>query len=135
MTDFPHGPDENVFGDAEPARDVRLGALLRDHLGEVPMHDVDFASLSARISRGIASQVTSPWWSYAARWERRALPLALAAGLAAAAALWSLGSPAQLQASADPVAEVINGAPADAAARLLTRSMTGSRYDSSGDLE
>ena len=133
MTDAPHDPD--IFSAAEPARDVRLGALLRDHLGEPPAHDVNFGALSARIRLGIARQHASPWWSYAARWERRALPLALAAGLAAAAALWSLGTPAQLQASTDPVAEVINGAPADAAARLLTRSMTSSLYAGAGELE
>lgn len=133
MTDSPH--HENIFTNAEPARDVRLGALLREHVGTPPVHDVNFSALSARIRLGIARQQASPWWSYAARWERRALPLALAAGLAAAAALWSLGTPAQLQASADPVAAVINGAPADAAARLLTRSMTNSLYASTGELE
>lgn len=136
MTDYTHGPhDTNIFSRVEPARDVRLGALLREHVGEIPAEQVDFAALAARIRRGVASQVSGPWWSYAARWERRALPLALAAGLAAAAALWSIGVPAELQAAADPVAEVINGTPAADAARLVTRNMTNTLYATPGELE
>lgn len=135
MTDYTQGPDnQDVFGSGDPARDVRLGALLREHLGEIPVHQVDFAALSARIRRGVASQMT-PWWSYAARWERRAVPLALAAGLAAAAAIWSLRVPAELQAAADPVADVISGIPAADAARVVTRGMTSTLYATQGELQ
>jgi hypothetical protein len=72
----------------EPARDERLGALLRNAVGEAPVADVDWTALAARVGAAVRAQQAAPWWSYAARWQRRMLPMALAAGLVGALALW-----------------------------------------------
>jgi hypothetical protein len=118
----------NPFGTGEPARDARLGLLLRDIVGTPPVGQVDWTALARRIATATATPLHSPWWSYAARWERRALPLALAAGLAGAVALWGLGTPSQASTvsngSADLVTAVVSGAPADDAARSFARSVT-----------
>jgi hypothetical protein len=73
----------------EPARDERLGALLRDVVGDTPVGDVDWTALADRVGAAVRSQQAAPWWSYVARWQRSAIPLALAAGLVGALALWS----------------------------------------------
>jgi hypothetical protein len=128
MTDRDRVPPEsgNPFGTGEPARDARLGLLLRDIVGSTPTGQVDWTALARRIAN--ATPLHSPWWSYATRWERRVLPLALAAGIAGAVALWGLGTPSQLaaapSASADLVTAVAAGTPADDAARSFARSIT-----------
>jgi hypothetical protein len=124
-----HPPESgNPFGTGEPARDALLGPLLRDIVGTPPAGQVDWTALARRIATATATPLPSPWWSYAARWERRALPLALAAGLAGAVALWGLGTPSQSSGawngSADLVTAVVSGAPADDAARSFARSIT-----------
>lgn len=121
-----HEP-EDVFG-AEPPRDLELAALLAQVVGVAPIVDVDWTALSQRISAASARQRTA-WWSYAARWERRAVPVALAAGLAGALALWGLGIPAAPRPAtvamlSDPVAAMVEGAPAADAARSYARSIT-----------
>ena len=71
----------NPFDPAEPPRDEALAALLRQATGDVPAGSVDWDALASRISRALPARATPTWWSYAERWERRMLPLALAASL------------------------------------------------------
>ena len=115
-----------AFG-PEPARDTELGTLLRDVVGDSPDHSVDWTSLASRITSRVGAQASAPWWSYAAQWERRMIPLALAAGVVAAAALWSTTAPASTTALASAssfTTEVASGAPADDAASQFARSIT-----------
>lgn len=125
MTDSRHAPD--IFAAAEPARDRALGALLGEVAAVPQLDDADWVALAARIAVARAAQRTA-WWSYAARWERRAIPVAIAAGLAGVLALWGLGMPGlprggSAVALADPVAEVVQGTPAADAARTFARSV------------
>ena len=118
---------ENPFDAREPARDTVLGSLLQEIVGTTPSAQVDWTALARRISVAAALPVPVPWWSYAARWERRAIPIALAAGIAGAVTLWGLGSPPQLSvatANADLVTAVATGVPAEDAARSFARSVT-----------
>jgi len=127
MTDSrqaPHG-GEDIFG-GEPARDARLGALLADVVGRPP--EADWHALAERIATARTRQRGS-WLAYAGRWERRAIPVAIAAGLAGVLALWGLGMPATARATgavtpSDPVAAMVEGTPADDAARSFARSVT-----------
>ena len=114
-----------AFG-PEPAPDPALGALLRDVVGESPSHAVDWTSLANRIGRRAGEQATLPWWTYAAQWERRMIPLALAAGVVAAAALWSTTATTvtPLASASSLTTEVASGVPADDAASQFARSMT-----------
>ncbi|HTK48246.1 MAG TPA: hypothetical protein VL328_09740 [Gemmatimonadaceae bacterium] len=118
----------NPFAPAEPRRDEALGALLRQALGDVPDGAVDWEALAARITRALPSRASTAWWSYADRWSRRMLPIALAASLAGAFALWRAEEPAaQIVAqvgAADVVAEMVQGAPIEDAARTFARSVT-----------
>jgi hypothetical protein len=130
MDDSMHNgnPDDsfNPFDPAEPRRDEALGALLRRATGDVPMSAVDWDGLASRITRALPARTASTWWSYAERWERRMLPLALAASLVGAFALWNSGTPeasAQV-ASADLVADVVQGTPAEDAALDFARTVT-----------
>lgn len=114
------------MGDEEPSRDRRLGALLRDVAGDVPMASVDWPALAARIGAGVRAQQHAPWWSYVERWQRRAVPIAIAAGIAGLLAFWGTSaSPradvASAPTSADLVSEVVVSAtsPADAARSFL----------------
>ena len=88
MFDFP------APGEHEPARDERLGALLRVSLGDPPTSAVDWNALAARIGSAVRERRVAPWWSHVALWQRRAVPLALAAGLVGAFALFGAGSDA-----------------------------------------
>ncbi|NUO37315.1 MAG: hypothetical protein HOQ19_13950 [Gemmatimonadaceae bacterium] len=106
--------------DGEPPRDAQLGALLRESVGVPPMADVDWSALAERVSAAIRSQQSLPWWGHVERWRLRAVPLALAAGLMGALALWN----AQLNGreaaapfyAGDAITEVVSGASsADAA--------------------
>jgi uncharacterized membrane protein len=111
----------------EPRRDTRLGALLRDLLGEIPMDEVRWDTLAGRVSAAVRAR-QAPWWSYAERWQRRAIPLALAAGLFGATVLvhswvthpegFAFSSPA------DMVSAVVAGTPAEDAATLYTHAVT-----------
>jgi hypothetical protein len=115
-----------AFG-PELSRDVELGALLRVAVGETPSGDVSWTSLADRISVAIGAQRAAPWWSYATRWERRVIPLALAAGIAAAAALWTYSgatSPTQIATAHSLVTEVAAGTPAEDAASSFAGSVT-----------
>ena len=114
-----------AFG-PEPAPDPELGAMLRDVVGESPSHAVDWTTLAARIAARVGAQASLPWWSYAAQWERRMIPLALAAGVVAAAALWTTTATAAtpLASASSFTTEVASGAPADDAASQFARTIT-----------
>ena len=131
-----HNDPINPFDPAEPRRDEELAALLRRATGDVPVSAVDWDALATRISRAIPApaRVASTWWSYAERWERRMLPLALAASLVGAVALWKIAEPAAQGTvvaqvtSTDLLSDVVQGAEtADVAlryARTVTSEMT-----------
>ena len=115
---------------AEPARDEQLGALLRDAVGATPMADVDWSALAERVSAAVRSQHAMPWWGHVGRWQRRALPLAIAAGLVGALALWTDMAVARAEASAyvtsDVVSAVAAGVSSDDAATSYAGTVTGS---------
>ncbi|MDQ6635095.1 MAG: hypothetical protein M3Z10_10120 [Gemmatimonadota bacterium] len=110
----------------EPARDARLGALLRDAVGDPPMSEVSWPKLAQRIATAVHAHQGAPWWSYVERWQRRALPLALAAGILGALAFWGTTSARPADASTiDLVSAVASGtSPADAAS-TFAHSVTG----------
>ncbi len=108
----------------EPARDAELGARLRELLGDAPAESVDWIALSARIARA-ASAVETSWWSYVARWNRTLVPVALAAGIAGAVALWRAPAPPAAEPARGPdmVTAVIGGTPSTDAARTFAQSL------------
>jgi hypothetical protein len=129
MDDSMHSDPINPFDPAEPKRDEALAALIRRATGDVPVSAVNWDALATRISRSIPARAASTWWSYAERWERRMLPLALAASLVGAIALWNSGEPiassvvAQVT-STDILSDVLQGAPTDDAALRFARTVT-----------
>ena len=127
MTDsnFPR-PDISHDGD-EPEHDPVLADLLRGAIGTAPAHEVQWQALAQRIMRAVALQRPAPWWSYAARWERRAIPIALAAGILGAVALWSLGAtPSASTTSADLLTAVVDGTPVTDATASYANLVAGS---------
>jgi hypothetical protein len=118
----------NPFAPADPPRDEALAALLRRAEGDVPVRAVDWDALAARIARALPARATTAWWSYADRWSRRMLPLAVAASLVGAFALWEAGEPSGTVASSatmsDVVADLVQGAPVEDAARSFARTVT-----------
>ncbi len=118
MTDFTPAPE------SEPARDVRLGLMLRETIGATPHGDVNWAALAKRIGDSLPAQVTAPWWTYAARWERRAIPLALAAGIIGVAMLWGTPGIPTAGAMEDMVAALASGVPAADAASEFSIAVT-----------
>ena len=115
-----------AFG-PEPAHDPELGALLRDVMNDAPMDSVDWTQLAARIGERVVMQASGPWWSYAARWERRVIPIFVAAGIVAAAALFTTtasASEAQRTTASAMTTEVASGTPAEDAAVLFAGSIT-----------
>ena len=127
MTDI-HSYRDGSLLPGEPKRDARLGALLRDLLGDVPMGEVNWDALSGRIGAAIRASQAAPWWSYVERWQRRAIALALAAGFLGAVVLvhpWvAHAEAAPLTSAADMVSAVVAGAPAEDAASTYTRALT-----------
>ena len=120
------GPD-----DAEPARDARLGALLRSVAGETPMSDVDWPALAARVGAAVRAPQSPPWWSHVDRWQQRALPLALAAGLVGALAFYGAGRNAPVDSapaagSVDLVSAVMAGESSADAARSYAGAVVSS---------
>jgi hypothetical protein len=114
------------YSAGEPKRDAQLGALLRDVVGEPPMSEVNWPHLAERIGAAVSAHQSAPWWSYAERWQRRAIPLALAAGLVGALAFLGTAVSTRADASSpDLVSAVVTGtSPADAASSFA-RSVTG----------
>jgi hypothetical protein len=119
----------NPFDPTDPPRDEQLAALLREATGDVPVHTVNWDALASRIARSIPQRAASTWWSYAERWERRMLPLAFAASLLGAIALWNIAEPSAPSAvtqvaTTDIFADVLQGAPTDDAALRYARTVT-----------
>jgi len=117
----------NPFASVDPPRDEALAALLRQAEGDVPVHAVDWDALASRIARSLPGRATITWWSYADRWSLRMLPLALAASLLGAVAIWQAGEPSTPAASSavsDVVVDMVQGAPAEDAARSYARTVT-----------
>ena len=115
-----------AFG-PEPAHDLELGALLRGVVHEAPMDSVDWTRLAARIGQRVGVQASGPWWSYAARWERRVIPIFVAAGIAAAVVLFTTttsASETQRTTASAMTTEVASGTPAEDAAVLFAGSIT-----------
>ena len=115
-----------AFG-PEPAHDRELGALLRGVVDDAPMDSVDWTRLAARIGERVVVQASGPWWSYAARWERRVLPVFVAAGIAAAAVLFTTtasASEVQRTTASAMTTEVASGTPAEDAAVAFAGSIT-----------
>ncbi|HEX9484303.1 MAG TPA: hypothetical protein VF929_06960 [Gemmatimonadaceae bacterium] len=125
---------EGAFG-PEPERDLTLAALLREHLGGAPMSEVAWSALAAHIGDAVATQLAAPWWAWATRWERRVIPLALAAGIAASVALWtnavSTSSSTQVTAS-DVSTAFAGGTPAEDVARQFATSVASIGDPSAG---
>ena len=116
-----------AFG-PEPLHDPKLGQLLQSVVGRVPAERVDWSRLASRIAGALEKHSAAPWWSYAARWERRAIPLALAAGIAGALTLWSTTLSARpLLQSENPefMSALVTGVPPTDAVRSFARSVTG----------
>jgi hypothetical protein len=129
MADSMHSDSSfNPFNPAEPPRDEALAAMLRQATGDVPVGAVNWDALASRISRALPGRASTAWWSYAQLWERRMLPLAFAASLVGAIALWTSAEPAS--AAVVPVgvyeivADVAQGAPAAEAARTVAGTLT-----------
>jgi hypothetical protein len=120
-------PPFNPFAPGEPARDEELAALLRQAVGDVP-GTVDWDALATRITRALPARTSVAWWSYAERWSRRIIPIALAASLVGAAMLWNADDASAVVVAqappADVVADVVQGVPIEDAARNYTRTMT-----------
>jgi hypothetical protein len=118
----------NPFAAVDPPRDEALAALLRQVEGDVPVRAVDWDALASRIARSLPGRASLTWWSYAERWSQRLLPIAFAASLLGAVALWQAAElPSVATASAavtDVVAEVVQGAPVEDAARSFARTVT-----------
>ncbi|MEP6619204.1 MAG: hypothetical protein ABJE47_07815 [bacterium] len=126
MTDKTSALGAGAFG-PEPDHDRALGSHLESVVGRIPADRVNWESLAHRIGVVIEAQRPTPWWGYAARWERRAIPLALAAGIAGALTLWSSTMAAQsLSVNDTPefLSAVVSGAPATDAVRSFARSVT-----------
>ena len=127
MRDRDNMVGEGAFS-AEPERDRELAALLTDRVGIVPAADVDWDALARRISARVAMHASSPWWTYAARWERRMVPIALAAGIAATFALFRIeGASSATNASVSAVSvstAVAAGTPVEDAALQFAGAVT-----------
>ena len=94
----------------------------------MPVRAVDWDALASRIARSLPGRATITWWSYADRWSRRMLPVALAASLIGAVWLWRAGEPTGTAVASsgvsDVVVDVVQGAPVDDAARSFARTVT-----------
>jgi hypothetical protein len=122
------GETFNPFAPNDPPRDETLAALLRQAEGDVPVRAVDWDALASRIARALPGRAATTWWSYADRWGRRMLPLALAAALVGAFALWEADEPSNAvvasSGASDVVVDLVQGAPAEDAARSYARTVT-----------
>lgn len=116
--------------DAEPARDPELAASLRRAGGEDALHLPDEIRAAARRReivraagpllarlRHRAARLTTPaasWWEWTASWSRPAIPIGLAAAIAAAMLV---------AASRERTAEVLRDGAADDRVSLVTAAL------------
>jgi hypothetical protein len=117
----------NPFAPGEPPRDEELAVLLRQTVGDVPA-TVDWDALALRITRALPARTNVAWWSYAERWSRRIIPIALAASLVGAAMLWNADDASAVvvaqSAPTDVVSDVVQGVPIEDAASTFAGTMT-----------
>ena len=120
------------MADITGGRDPALTTALRRAVGDPPYDAVDWDVLARRIQSAVAARrrVERParWWEHAAGWARAAVPLALAAGIAAFALVVTTRS--SVQSRSEPAASllgVVTGAESDQA---LVVSVGGSTVDS-----
>jgi len=117
----------NPFAPVDPPRDEQLARLLSQAVGDIPP-SVNWDALAMRISRALPARASVAWWSYAERWSRRIIPIALAASLVGAAMLWNADVASAVVVSqatpAEVVADIVQGAPVEDAARSFSRSLT-----------
>ncbi len=125
--------DRSVIGTGafgpEPAHDEKLGTMMRDIVGDTPRNAVRWSALAERIGERVREQMVAPWWSYATRWERRAIPLALVAGIVATIALWMTAATTtglHMTTASGVTTAVLSGIPAEDAASQFARSITNS---------
>jgi hypothetical protein len=117
----------NLFAPDDPPRDERLAALLRHSVGDVPVGAVDWEALAARIASALPSRGSLAWWSYTDRWSRRIIPIAIAASLVGVVTLWNADDASAVvvaQSAPEVVADVVEGAPVEDAARSFARFIT-----------
>ena len=117
----------NLFAPDEPPRDEQLAELLRRGIGDVPVGAVDWEALAARITSALPSRASLAWWSYTDRWSRRIIPLAIAASLVGIVTLWNADDASAVvvaQSAPEVVADVVQGAPVEDAARSFARFIT-----------
>jgi hypothetical protein len=118
-------PRFNPFASEEPPRDEELASLLRQAVGDLPA-SVDWDALAMRNTRALPARTNVAWWSYAERWSRRIIPIALAASLVGAAMLWNAESAQALvvaQSPTDVIADVVQGVPIEDAASTFARTI------------
>ena len=119
--------DFNLFAPDDPPRDEQLAALLRRSVGDVPVGAVDWDALASRIASALPARPSLAWWSYTDRWSRRIIPIALAASLVGIVTLWNADDASAVvvaQSAPEVVADVVEGAPVEDAARSFARFMT-----------
>ena len=117
----------DLFAPEDPRRDEQLAALLRRSVGDVPVGAVDWEVLAARITSALPSRTSLAWWSYTDRWSRRIIPLAIAASLVGIVTLWNADDASAVvvaQSAPEVVADVVEGAPMEDAARSFARFIT-----------
>ena len=119
------------MADITGGRDPALTTALRRAVGDPPYGAVDWDVLARRIQSAAARRrVERParWWEHAAGWTRAAVPIALAASIAAFALVVTTRS--SVQSRSEPAASllgVVTGAESDQA---LVVSVGGSTVDS-----
>ena len=117
----------NLFAPDDPPRDEELAALLRRSVGDVPVGAVDWDALATRIANALPARSSLAWWSYTERWSRRIVPIAVAASLVGIVSLWNADDASAVvvaQSAPEVVADVVEGAPVEDAARSFARFMT-----------
>jgi hypothetical protein len=117
----------NLFAPDEPPRDEQLAALLRRGVGDVPVGAVDWDALALRIASALPARAGLAWWSYTERWSRRIIPIAIAASLVGIVTLWNADDASAVvvaRSAPEVVADVVEGAPVEDAARSFARFIT-----------
>ena len=117
----------NLFAPDEPPRDEQLAALVRRSVGDVPVGAVDWDALAFRIASALPARASLAWWSYTERWSRRIIPIAIAASLVGIVTLWNADDASAVvvaRSAPEVVADVVEGAPVEDAARSFARFMT-----------